>query len=94
MTKKRAGRHKGVEFVVEGYDGHQRTFKTFGEATDFAVGRAASTGSKVDVDVLIYSVSGARWWGGDPAVEEYQEDPEASVSDRFEVSVNHVGRVA
>lgn len=31
--------------------------------------------------------------GGDDAVERYNEDPEASVFERFEINVNAVGRV-
>ena len=91
---KRAKTHKDVEFAVEGHDGRERIFKKFDEAVSFAVSKAASNGMTVHVDTLIYSVSGARWWGGDHGVEEYRSDPDASVSDRIEISANHVGRVA
>ena len=90
----RAKTHKDVEFTVEGYDGRERSFKTFDEAVSFAVGKAVSNGMPVHVDTLIHSVSGARWYGGDHGVEEYRSDPDASVSDRIEISANHVGRVA
>ena len=87
-------RHKGVEFAVDDASGHERIFKTFNEAAGFAVTIAASGRPNVSIDVLIYSVAGARWWGGDDAVEQYREDPEASVSERIEVSANVVGRIA
>ncbi len=45
------------------------------------------------MDVCIFSESGARDFGGDDAVEFYREDPEASVFERFEITVNMVGRV-
>jgi len=90
----RSKRHKDVEFAVDDYQGHERIFKTFDEAAGFAVSIAASGKSNVTIDVLIHSVAGARWWGGDDAVEEYREDPDASVSDRIEISANPVGRVA
>lgn len=88
----RSKRHKHVEFSVDDFSGHERIFKTFDEAAGFAV--SIGTLRNVSIDVLIYSEAGARWWGGDDAVEQYREDPEASVSDRIEISVNHIGRVA
>lgn len=91
---KRSKSHKDVEYAVEDFSGRERIFKKFDEAAAFAVAKAASRGEMVKLDVLIYSVSGARFYGGDDAVERYREDPDASVSDRFEISVNHVGHVA
>ena len=44
--------------------------------------------------MLIFDKSGARFYGGYDAVEQYEEDPEASVFERFEVRVNAVGKVA
>jgi len=84
--------HRDVEFVVEtpikGLDEH--VFKTFNEAA----GHAVATGERSYLDVLIYSRAGARWWGGDDAVERYDEDPDASAFERFEIRSNLVGRVA
>lgn len=82
-----------VEFAVDDASGRERIFKTFDEAAGFAVSLAAS-GRTVDLDVLIWSVAGARAYGGDDAVELYNEDPEASVFERLEITVNSVGRVA
>ena len=86
--------HAQAEFAVDGADGKQRTFKTFAEALEFAVVRAASDGNAHNVDVLLYSPAAARWWGGDDAVEQYREDPDASVSDRVVIRAEFKGRVA
>jgi len=85
--------HKDIEFAVNDGSGQERIFKNFDAAAGFAVALAASDGRKHHIDVLIYSVSGARAWGGDDAVEEYRSDPDANVSDRITVSADHVGRV-
>ena len=90
--------HKDVEFAVNDAQGHERIFKTFNEAAGFAITMSGSGSSREErgeshIDVLIHSVSGARWWGGDYAVEEYKSDPDASVSDRITVRAEHVGRV-
>jgi hypothetical protein len=85
--------HPQVDFSVDDCGGNERIFKTFDEAAVFAVAIAASRGES-SIDVFIYSESGARWYGGDDAVEQYREDPDASVSDRIEIKVNVVGRIA
>jgi hypothetical protein len=85
--------HDDVEFAVEDAGGKERTFKTFDEAAGLAVSVGASDGRPVNLDVLIWSEEGAEWYGGDDAVDEYNEDPEASVFERFEITVNPVGRV-
>lgn len=86
--------HKDVEFSVDDAGGKERIFKTFDEAAGFAVAIAGSTGKTVNLDVLIYSKAGARAWGGDDAVEEYESDPDASVSERIEITAQSVGRIA
>lgn len=83
-----------IEFAVDDASGRQRTFKTFDEAAGFAVSLAATGRGPSNLDVLIWSRSGARAYGGDNAVEQYDEDPEASVFERLEISVNYVGRIA
>jgi len=85
-------KHKDVEYAVEDGSGKERTFKTWGEAAEFALGMAASRG-EANLDVLIYSTFGAKFYGGSDAVAQYKEDPEASVFERFEIRVNNVGRV-
>ena len=86
--------HPQVEYAVNDASGKERTFKTFDEAAGFAVGVALSGRDHVYVDVLIFDKSGARFYGGYEAVEQYEEDPEASVFERFEISGNAVGRVS
>ena len=85
--------HPDVEFSVEDGGGKERIFKTFDEAAGFAVSMA-STGTESNLDVLVWSEEGAEAYAGDDGVERYQEDPEASVFERLEISVNYVGRVA
>jgi hypothetical protein len=85
-------RHKDVEFAVDDASGDECVFKSWDEAAGFALSIAAS-GHEAHIDVLIWSKAGARAWGGDDAVEQYNEDPEASVFERFEVNVNAVGRI-
>lgn len=85
--------HKDVEYAVDDASGQQRTFKTFDEAAGFALAIAVSGRPDVYLDVLIWTRAGARWYGGDDAVEQYDEDPDASVFERFEISVNAMGRV-
>ena len=85
--------HKDVEYAVDDASGQQRTFRTFDDAAGFAVAVAASGKPDVNLDVLIWSKAGARFYGGDDAVEQYKEDPEASVFERLEIRVNYVGRV-
>jgi cold shock CspA family protein len=87
-------KHKDVEFAVGDAGDHERIFKDFNEAAGFAFSIAASGRENVYLDVLIFSKAGARAWGGDEAVEQYNEDPEASVFERFEIKVNAMGRVA
>ena len=86
--------HKDVEYAVDDASGQQRTFKTFDEGAGFAVAVAAGGRSNVNLDVLVWTKAGARFYGGDDGVERYNEDPEASVFERLEISVNYVGRVA
>lgn len=45
------------------------------------------------VDVVVCSEEGARSFGGDDAVDEYNEDPEASVFERMQIRLNNLGRV-
>lgn len=94
MQKKRPQTHKAVEFHVADPAGGVHVFKRFDEAAGYAVVSSASRGEKTFIDVLIYSRAGANWWGGSSAVEEYQEDPDASISQRIEVNANNAGRVA
>lgn len=86
--------HKDVEFSVNTYDGKEKIFRSFDEAAGFVVVMAVSDGKWHNINVLISSRSGANWWGGDDAVEEYDADPDASVSDRIVVKAESHGRIA
>jgi len=69
--------HKDVEFAVDDASGNERVFKTTDEAAGFAVSLALSDGRPHNIDVLVWSAAGAKWYGGDDAVTQYEEDPEA-----------------
>ena len=89
---------KDVDFEVDFAGKPKRTdgpFYThdYGEAASMAIAMAAS-GRPVHLDELISSEAGARAWGGDEAVEQYREDPDASVHDRVVVRTESKGRVA
>jgi hypothetical protein len=84
--------HPQVEFAINDASGRERIFKTWDEAAGFALSLACS-GRTVNLDVLIWGESGARFWGGDDAVEQYREDPEASVFERIEIKADPMGRV-
>lgn len=90
----RLRKHKDVEFAV-GVKGttNEDIFKTYEEAAGHAVFMAFSYGTTALLDVLVYSEAGARSWAGEHGVEQYREDPDASVFDRIEVKANVIGRV-
>ncbi len=84
--------HTDVEYVVSA-GRIERAYTTFDEALISAFSVALSEGA-TNLDVLVYSEEGAEAFGGESSVEEYREDPEASVFRRFEIEVRDVGRVA
>jgi len=86
----RAKTHRDVEYMVETADG-AGYFKTAADAVAFALTTATRT-----IDVLCWSRAGAKWAGLE---EEYDEDPEASVTCRYRIDdtgevVDVVGRIA
>jgi hypothetical protein len=85
-------KHKDVEYSVQDGSDKERIFKTFDEAASFALSMAIARG-EADLDVLIYSTWGAKFYGGSDAVDQYKEDPEASVFERFNITVNNAGRI-
>jgi hypothetical protein len=85
--------HPDVEFAVDDFSGQERVFKSFDEAAGFALSIALAGRERVHLDVLIWSAAGARAYGGDDAVEQYREDPEASIFERYEIRANNMGRV-
>ena len=92
-TQARARTHNEVDFAVDDTQSREHIFKTFDEAAGFALGVGASHGQPVNLDVLVWSEEGAEWYGGSDAVDAYNEDPEASVFERYEITVNAVGMV-
>jgi hypothetical protein len=89
----RAKTHKDVEFAVDDASGNERIFKTPDEAAGFAVTLALSDGRPHNIDVLIWSRWGAKWYGGDDAVTQFEEDHEASVFERIEVRADSHGMI-
>lgn len=85
-------KHKDVDYAVDDASGKEHIFKTFDEGASFALSVAIGSG-EANLDVLIWSTYGAKFYGGPDAVAQYKEDPEASVFERFEIRVNAVGRV-
>lgn len=86
--------HKDVEFAVDNYQGEQQIFKKSGDAALFALEKSISRGGEpVNVDVLVYSRAGAKWYRGMSGEEEYDEDPEASVFERITIRAEAIGRV-
>ena len=85
-------RHKDLEYAVNDASGKQRIFKTWDAAAGFATSLAAS-GRDVNLDVLTWSVAGARAFMGSEGVEMYREDPDASVFMRIRISAGNQGRI-
>jgi hypothetical protein len=86
-------RHPGVMFAVNDTNRTEHVFKTFDEAAAFAVGLARSNGTRVYLDVLVYSPAGAAWWAGDDAAADYFDDPDTSVFERIEIHADSLGSV-
>lgn len=84
--------HRNLLFEVTRGD-HHRSFARFPEAVEHAFVLAAA-GEQITLDVIAWSRAAAKAWAGEHAGESYDEDPEASVFERYELSVNFVGRVA
>lgn len=85
--------HKDVEFAVDDASGNERVFRTWDEAAGFALALAASGKPDVALNVLVWSEAGARAYAGDDGVEQYREDPEASVFERILVNASDQGHV-
>ena len=84
--------HRDVEFHVgPASGGETRYFRSFEDATSHAVWLASTLWVKVNIDAVVLSRAGARAIG---ILEEYDEDPEASVAARIVVSAVYVGRVS
>ncbi len=67
-------------------------FHDIESALTFAGLRALNSG-KATIDVIVYSEDGARYINGADGVEQYNEDPDASVFRRLTITINDEGRV-
>jgi hypothetical protein len=87
--------HKDVEFVVEQSGGREdsKVYKSFDEAAGMAVVKSLASGKTYYLDVIIWSEAGARWYGGGAAVDDYRDDPEASIFERIVVKADSRGRI-
>lgn len=94
MAKRKS--HPQVEFqVTPGTStGQPRTFRTFAEASEHAISSASAYGKAVNLDVLVWTRGGAKFWMGDWGVEVYDEDPDASVFQRIVIRAEDQGRIA
>ena len=93
MARRRT--HQDVQYEVYEASGRfAHHFDTFDEAAGYAVVESSSQGVVIPVDVLVFSKAGARFYGGDDAVEQYEEDPEASIFERIEIKATYRGRIA
>lgn len=89
----RKASHRDVEFRILGPNGRELYFNTFEKAAAAALLEAMRSGVWKNFDVIIHSEEGARWWGGDNAVEQYRQDPNASVFERSRIKVDIEGTV-
>lgn len=86
--------HKDVEFAVSAGE-VTKYLKQWDEAAALAVAMSVSRGGEEAViDVLVHSRAGAKHWAGDYGVEQFEEDPEASVFDRVSIRAESRGRIA
>lgn len=84
--------HPDVEYAVDDFDGKEKCFFAFEEAAALALRVACSRGQS-HLDVLVWSEGGAKHYAGDDGAERYKEDEDASVFERFEISVNNAGMI-
>ena len=87
---------KDLEFHVgpEGIHSSPNICKSFKDACVVAVSKSVSTGQPITIDVVAWTRAAARSWGGDSAVEVFNEDPEASVHERIIITAETHGRIA
>lgn len=97
MAKVGGLKHKDVEFHIEPRGSYKHLGTQVFDTWDEACGHAVQLGLMGDadpiIDVVVFSEAGAKWLAGDEGVEQYREDPEASVFERIEIRVASKGRV-
>lgn len=85
----------GAEYHVENpphWKGEE-VYQDFEPAAARALTIAIAQGESA-IDVIIYSEEDARAFGGDDAVEQYRDDPDASVFERIVIKAHSQGRIA
>lgn len=86
--------HEDLEFHVSAGESKTRVHDNWKDAVADAAQMSASRGGELAVvDVVAWSRTAAALWAGSHGVELYDEDPEASVFERFEVRARSVGRI-
>ena len=86
-------RNEGLEYMVSA-DGRDAFYTPAGDKAILQAFHWALSSGSATLDTLVSSKAGARAHGGDAAVEQYLEDPQASVFERVEIKVNYVGKVS
>jgi len=86
--------HPDVEFHVLDDQGQDRYFRTFDEAALVVFYGALRDDRWRNLQVLVRSEAGAKWWGGEDAVERFRSDPDASIFEQLKVKVNSEGMIA
>lgn len=87
--------HKDLEFHVQaGPSAPVTIFKTFDAAVAHAVMLSSIHCNSVNVDVITWSEKAAKVYAGDYGVEQYRQDPDASVHDRIVIKAHSEGRIA
>jgi hypothetical protein len=72
----------------------EEVFLLFLKAADKAVRESLRRGGdKIEIDVVCFDREAARLWAGDDGVEQYDDDPDASVFERLTVTVRSEGKV-
>lgn len=80
--------HPHVEFAVQDEE-EERIFPNLEEASGMAVRESLETGEPVDVEVVIYTNEGVKWYSPDEE-DEYEEDSDGFVFDRIRIAAERV----
>ena len=83
---------KDLEFHID-IHGSTTILDDFPRAIELAAILSIGSGEPVNVDVVCWSEKAAHHFGGESGVEDYLEDPDASVHKRISVKAEDLGRV-
>ena len=76
--------HPHVEFAIQ-YEDEEKVFPNLGEAAEWAAKHSLEKGERVDIEVVIYTNEGVKWYSPDEK-DEYEEDQNGFVYDRIRIS--------